>query len=86
MESSYDYGLWMMVAFNVLLFRAIIAFGSILLSKGGELIKESNGKLVTDGSYSSIRYSQYIRRFLISIGMLIQWSTLPTLIKKDYLL
>ena len=76
MESSNDYGPWMMVAFNVLLFGVIMAFGLILLSKGGKLIQESNGKLVTDASYSSIRAPQYSGLFLISIGMLIQWSFL----------
>lgn len=37
-------------------------------------------RLVTDGLYAYIRHPQYLGLFLISMGMLIEWMTLPLLI------
>ncbi|MCJ7656701.1 MAG: isoprenylcysteine carboxylmethyltransferase family protein, partial [Candidatus Atribacteria bacterium] len=38
------------------------------------------GKLVTEGVYSYVRHPQYSGLFLITIGFLIQWPSLTTLI------
>ena len=73
-------------AFNVRLFGAIIAFGSILYRKGRKLIQESIGKLVTYGFYFSIRYPKNSILFLISIGMLIRRSILLALMMWSFLI
>lgn len=46
----------------------------------------NTGKLVTSGIYSYIRHPQYSGLFLISIGMLIQWPTLLTIIMWPFLM
>jgi protein-S-isoprenylcysteine O-methyltransferase Ste14 len=38
------------------------------------------GKLVTSGIYKHIRHPQYTGLLLLSLGMLIEWATLPMLI------
>lgn len=38
------------------------------------------GKLVTSGVYRFIRHPQYIGLLLLSLGMLIEWATLPMLL------
>jgi|SRR6056297_675236 len=41
---------------------------------------EGQGKVVQSGIYSLIRHPQYTGLLLISVGMLCDWATLPTLI------
>lgn len=41
---------------------------------------EGEGELVTDGVYRYIRHPQYTGFLLISLGMLLDWATLPMLI------
>jgi len=49
--------------------------------KGWMLIHDAKGgKLVTEGVYSYVRHPQYSALFLITIGFLIQWPSLSTLI------
>jgi len=50
------------------------------MGKGWKLIHETNDGLVTTGVYSYIRHPQYSGLFLVTIGMLIQWPTIITLI------
>lgn len=59
---------------------AVMFGGLVLLGKGWKQIHESNGELVTDGIYAYMRHPQYSGLFLITIGMLIQWPTILTLI------
>lgn len=42
--------------------------------------EKETGVLVTTGIYSSIRHPQYTGLLLMSLGMLIEWATLPMLI------
>lgn len=42
--------------------------------------EKGTGVLVTTGIYSSIRHPQYTGLLLMSLGMLIEWATLPMLI------
>lgn len=42
--------------------------------------EEGQGKLVTDGIYRCIRHPQYTGFLLITLGMLLDWATLPMLI------
>jgi len=64
-----------------LISNGIIFFGLYLMYKGWMLIYGAKGdKLVTEGVYSSVRHPQYAGLFLVTIGFLIQWPTLTTLI------
>ncbi|HDL18626.1 MAG TPA: isoprenylcysteine carboxylmethyltransferase family protein [Bacteroidetes bacterium] len=58
----------------------IMLIGLIIMGKGWRQIHTAKGELVVTGIYSSVRHPQYLGLFLISIGMLIQWPTLITLI------
>jgi len=58
----------------------IMWFGALIIYNGWKLIHETKGNLVTTGIYSKIRHPQYSGIFLISIGMLIQWPTLLTIL------
>jgi protein-S-isoprenylcysteine O-methyltransferase Ste14 len=39
--------------------------------------EEGKGKLVTEGIYAYIRHPQYTGFFLITLGMMMEWATLP---------
>ena len=60
--------------------NGIIIFGFYLLYQGWTLIYHSEGRLVTEGVYSYIRPPQNVGLFLITLGLLIQWPTLITLV------
>lgn len=64
-----------MIASNLL----IIA-GIWIISAGWERVYQSEGGLVTDGPYQYVRQPQYAGIFLITLGFMIQWPTLATLI------
>jgi len=54
--------------------------GLVIMGKGFRQIHSANGELVTDGLYRYVRHPQYSGLFLITLGMMIQWPTLITLI------
>jgi protein-S-isoprenylcysteine O-methyltransferase Ste14 len=59
----------------------IIFLGFYLMYNGWMLIYGGKGeRLVIEGVYSHIRHPQYVGLFLITIGFLIQWPSLTTLI------
>jgi protein-S-isoprenylcysteine O-methyltransferase Ste14 len=58
----------------------IMLVGLIIMGKGWKQIHEAQGELVTDGIYAYVRHPQYSGLFLITIGMLIQWPTIITLV------
>lgn len=61
--------------------NGIIFFGAYLIYKGWILIHDAKGEnLVTGGIYSHVRHPQYSGLFLITIGFLIQWPSLTTLV------
>lgn len=60
--------------------NGIIFFGFYLLYKGWTLIYRGQGTLVTEGVYARVRHPQYDGLFLITVGFLIQWPTLVTLV------
>jgi protein-S-isoprenylcysteine O-methyltransferase Ste14 len=67
--------------------NGLIIFGFYLLYAGWSLIYKSEGKhLVTTGIYSHIRHRQYVGLFVITVGFLIQWPTLITLILWPFLI
>jgi len=59
---------------------AVIFFGLFLMSKGWSLIHASSGELVTGGIYRYIRHPQYLGLIVLTIGLLIQWPTIITLL------
>lgn len=64
-----------------LISNGIIFFGFSLMYLGWMRIYKSEGKsIVTDGVYAYVRHPQYVGIFLITIGFLIQWPSLTTLI------
>lgn len=64
-----------------LISNAIIFLGVYIIYKGWRLIHEAKGeRLVSEGIYSYIRHPQYDGIFLVTVGFLIQWPTLITLI------
>ncbi len=64
-----------------LISNLIIFGGFLLLHQGWKLIHGAKGeKLVTEGVYVHIRHPQYSGLFLITIGLLIQWPSLTTII------
>ena len=54
--------------------------GLLLMSIGWRHIHRAHGGLVTDSVYRSMRHPQYSALMLITLGMLMQWPTLPTLL------
>lgn len=59
----------------------IIFGGLLLLHQGWKLIHQADGQeLVTNGIYSKIRHPQYSGLFLITIGFLIQWPSVSTIV------
>ncbi len=67
-------------AFVMVASSAVIFFGLFLMSKGWGMIHASNGELVTDGIYRYVRHPQYLGLIVVTVGLLIQWPTLITLI------
>ena len=66
--------------------NGIIVWGFYLLYQGWKLIYHSSGALVTTGIYARIRHPQYAGLFLITLGFLIQWPTLVTLLLCPFLI
>ncbi|MGE0269410.1 MAG: isoprenylcysteine carboxylmethyltransferase family protein [Candidatus Omnitrophota bacterium] len=61
--------------------NGIVFFGFYIIYKGWILIYDSKGqKLVTEGVYSYVRHPQYSGLFLITVGFLLQWPSLTTLV------
>lgn len=54
--------------------------GLIVMGRAWKQIHAVESELVVNGIYSKVRHPQYSGLFLITIGMLIQWPTLLTLI------
>lgn len=58
----------------------VMLVGLIIMGRGWRQIHAARGELVTDGIYGVVRHPQYTGLFLVTIGMLIQWPTLLTLL------
>ncbi|GAB6098443.1 isoprenylcysteine carboxylmethyltransferase family protein [Halanaerocella petrolearia] len=58
----------------------IFGLGMMIIGIGWWQIHRSNGELVTDGIYSYLRHPQYLGIFLLTVGMMIQWPTISTLV------
>ena len=64
----------------MLVSNVLLILGIWIISAGWELIYHSEGKLITDGIYKYVRHPQYAGIFVITLGFMIQWPTLTTLI------
>lgn len=61
--------------------NGIIFFGGYVVYKGWMLIHGAKeDQLITEGVYAHIRHPQYSGLFLVTIGFLIQWPSLTTLV------
>lgn len=58
----------------------LMVTGMLTIIWGWIAIHRANGFLVTGGIYRYVRHPQYTGIFLITVGMLIQWPTIITLI------
>lgn len=68
---------WLIV---MVLSNILIIAGIWIISAGWEQVYRSEGGLVTDGIYRYVQHPQYSGIFVITLGLMIQWPTLPTLI------
>lgn len=69
-----------MVVLHILT-NGLIFFGFYLMYLGWmRIYKAKESRLVMDGIYSRIRHPQYAGIFLITVGFLIQWPSLTTLV------
>lgn len=73
-------------AFIMTFSLVVMLMGYTLLSKGWTQIHAAHGELVTDGIYEYARHPQYTGLFLVILGFLIQWPTLPTVLMAPVLL
>ena len=64
----------------------IIIIGGILVVAGWKKIYHAKDKLATGGIYKYMRHPQYTGIILITIGMLVHWPTLITLLMEPILI
>ena len=60
--------------------NALVALGGLIALLGWRQVHRAKGGLVREGLYRRIRHPQYTGFFLILIGSLVNWPTLPTLV------
>lgn len=58
----------------------LIGLGALLVIFGWNRIYSAQGELMTTGLYAYVRHPQYLGFLTLTLGMLVQWATLPTLI------
>lgn len=72
-------GAWMSAAIH-LISNGLMLAGLLLMGAGWRQIHKAKGALVTDGVYAWVRHPQYSGLFLITVGMLVQWPTIITVL------
>jgi protein-S-isoprenylcysteine O-methyltransferase Ste14 len=58
----------------------LLVAGTLLVVKGWVKVHRAAGKLVDDGVYGLIRHPQYLGIFLVILGGIVDWPTIPSLI------
>jgi len=58
----------------------MVGIGVLLVIVGWREIHESGDRVFSKGLYSCVRHPQYLGILLITLGLLIQWITIPTLL------
>jgi protein-S-isoprenylcysteine O-methyltransferase Ste14 len=76
----------LLMAFIHLVSNGLMIFGLLLVAAGWTHIHQARGGLVTTGLYRWVRHPQYSGLFIISLGLLLQWPTLATLLTWPVLL
>jgi protein-S-isoprenylcysteine O-methyltransferase Ste14 len=64
----------------MLVSNLLLILGLWIISAGWQLVYEAEGELVTRGVYRYMRHPQYTGIFIITLGFMIQWPTLATLL------
>ncbi|NIT77801.1 MAG: DUF1295 domain-containing protein [Thermoplasmata archaeon] len=58
----------------------------MILAKGWKKIHHGQGELVTEGIYARVRHPQYLGLWMITVGLLIQWPTIATVLMSPILM
>jgi len=58
----------------------LIVLGGLLVAFGWRGIHGASNELVTSGLYAYVRHPQYLGFLTLTLSMIIQWATIPTLI------
>lgn len=69
-----------MLALIHLISNGFMIAGFFIMGKGWGRIHSAKGGLVTDGVYGYVRHPQYSGLFLVTVGLLIQWPTIITVL------
>lgn len=69
-----------MLFFIHLVSNGLMVAGFLIMASGWKRIHGAKGVLVTDGVYAYVRHPQYSGLFIVTIGLLIQWPTIVTII------
>ncbi len=72
-------------AFVMVTSSAVIFLGLFMMSRGWSNIHSTKGELVTDDIYKYVRHPQYLSLMIITMGLLIQWPTMITLVMWPFL-
>jgi protein-S-isoprenylcysteine O-methyltransferase Ste14 len=64
----------------MLVSNILLVIGIWMVSAGWEMVYRSEGRLVTSGIYGRMRHPQYTGIFIVTLGFMIQWPTIATLI------
>ena len=70
----------------MLLSNVLSSLGIWIITAGWERVYRSEGELVTHGIYAHVRHPQYTGIFIITLGFMIQWPTITTLILWPFVL
>lgn len=60
--------------------NGLMLAGFFMMAAGWRQVHSAKGGLVTDGIYGYVRHPQYSGLFIITIGLLIQWPTIITVL------
>jgi len=59
---------------------AVVLLAAILIALGWWQVYNAKGKLATSEVYALVRHPQYLGFMLLTLGMLVHWTTVPTLL------
>lgn len=70
----------LMLALIHVISNAFMIAGFFIMGSGWRRIHSAKGGIVIDGVYAYVRHPQYSGLFLVTLGLLIQWPTMITVI------
>ncbi|MEK7313608.1 MAG: isoprenylcysteine carboxylmethyltransferase family protein, partial [Deltaproteobacteria bacterium] len=70
----------LMLALIHVISNAFMIAGFFIMGSGWRRIHSAKGGLVIDGVYAYVRHPQYSGLFLVTLGLLIQWPTMITVV------